>query len=229
MPKPPTRPYVTINMAMSADGKISTRRREPFSLGSKEDRYLMDKLRARADAVVIGARTLKLDGWAIRVRDAGLRAKRRRRTGTPHPLNVVLSTQLAFPATAQFLTHGKTDKLIITSSAASTAKVRRLEKIVEVVVLPQKRIDPRRVLEILSKRGMKKVLVEGGGELNFSFFSADLVDEIYITVAAKIIGGRAAPTVVDGDGFLAVSHVALELVSSRRRGDEVFLRYRVVR
>jgi 2,5-diamino-6-(ribosylamino)-4(3H)-pyrimidinone 5'-phosphate reductase len=228
MPEPFKKPHVSINMAMSADGKISTRRRETFSLGSSEDRRLMDVLRARCGAVVIGAQTLALDGWAIRVRDAAIRRKRAASGKPPHPLNVVVSTELDLPGRAQFFTFEDTEKLVITTKKASPSRIKRFEKVSEVVVIPRSRVKPADVLEILARRGIKKVLVEGGGALNFSFFRDNLVDELFVTVTPRILGGSDAPTPVDGAGFLADSHVHLELVSSRRRGDEMFLRYRVL-
>lgn len=223
----PTRPHVAINMAMSADGKITTFRRERFSLGSPADRRLMDVLRADSDAVIIGARTLRLDGWPIRVRDPRIRRSRVRSGRPPHPLNVVLTTRLDVPEDARLLNDPETEKLLVTTRLAPRARVERFRRLAEVHVLPAKRIRPVRVLDLLARRGVRRVVVEGGGELNFSFFRGGLVNEIYITVTPRIIGGASAPTPVDGEGFLRATHVRLELVSARRKGEEVFLRYRV--
>jgi len=217
--------HVTINMAMSADGKVSTARRQTVALGSPWDRYLMDVLRARADAVVIGARTLSLDGWAIRVRSEALRKRRLRQKGSPHPLNVVLSTDLEIPSNAHFFTFPETGKLVITTRKAPERRVRRFRALSEVLVLPAARIRPGDALEALAERGARRVLVEGGGTLNYSFFRDKLVDEIFLTVTPKVVGGSAAPTPVDGAGFPKGAFVGLKLVSSRRRGDEVFLKY----
>lgn len=221
--------HVTINMAMSADGKVSTARRETVSLGSPWDRHLMDVLRSRADAVVIGARTLSLDGWAIRVRSDAVRERRLRRNRTPHPLNVVVSTELQLAAATQFFTFPDTQKLVITTRRAPESRVRRFRKLAEVLVLPTARVRPRDVLLALADRGARRVLVEGGGTLNYSFLRDKLVDEIFLTVTPSIIGGSAAPTPVDGAGFPKGSFVGLKLASSRRRGDEVFLKYCVIK
>jgi 2,5-diamino-6-(ribosylamino)-4(3H)-pyrimidinone 5'-phosphate reductase len=229
MPRKPRKPHVGVNMAMSADGKVSTYRRETFSLGSPRDRRLMDILRARADAVVIGARTLKLDGWAIRVRDRAIRKRRVEHGGRPHPLNVVVSTDANLPLKSEFFTHAETDKLVITTRRAPERRIRRLRKIAEVTVLPANRIGASDVLDVLAKRGARRVLVEGGGTLNFSFFRDGLVDEIYITVTPRILGGAGAPTPVDGKGFLKDTQIQLRLATVRRRGDEVFLKYCVVK
>ena len=223
------RPHVGVNMAMSADGKVSTSRRETFSLGSPWDRYLMDILRARADAVVIGARTLSLDGWAIRVRNAAVRRRRLKQHRPPHPLNVVVSTDLQLSTAAEFFSCPETEKLVVTTRRASETHVRQFRRLAEVTVLSTGRIRPRDVLEVLAERGIRRVLVEGGGTLNFSFLRDNLVDEIYLTVTPLVVGGRTAPTPVDGRGFLKDSLVRLKLVSSRRRGDEVFLKYCVVK
>lgn len=223
------RPHVGVNMAMSADGKVSTVRRESFSLGSPWDRYLMDILRARSDAVVIGARTLQLDGWAIRVRHPAVRKRRLKQRRPPHPLNVVVSTDLDLPPEAEFFSFPETEKLVVTTRRATVARVRKFRRIAEVVVLPAGRIRPRNVLSVLWERGIRRVLVEGGGTLNFSFFRDNLVDELFLTVTPVIVGGGAAPTPADGQGFLKDDLVRLKLVSSRRRGDEVFLKYCVVK
>lgn len=222
------RPRISINMAMSADGKISTRHRETFSLGSPEDRRLMDVLRARADAVIVGATTVRHDGWAIRVRSREIRERRLARRGSPHPLNVVVSHGLDLPAKSQFFTHPRTERLVITTKAAPEARVKRFGKLAEVLVLPRKTIRAVDIVDAVAARGGKRLLVEGGGALNFAFFDEGLVDELYVTITPRIIGGADAPTPVDGRGFLVAAQKHLELVSSRRRGQEVFLKYRVV-
>lgn len=214
---------------MSVDGKIATRGREPFSLGSPEDRHLMDQLRARADAIVIGSGTLRVDPWPLRVRNPGIRARRVQRGRPRHPLNVVLSRSLDFSTRTRFFTHPRTQRLVITTRSAPKARREYFERVAEVCVLRGARIRPPEVLQVLAARGVARVLVEGGGEVNFSFFAAGVVDEVYITVTPRILGGADAPTVVDGRGFLKAAHPRLELVTSRRRHDEVFLRYRVVR
>jgi 2,5-diamino-6-(ribosylamino)-4(3H)-pyrimidinone 5'-phosphate reductase len=227
MPESVLRPRVAINVAMSADGKISTHRRERISLGSAEDRRLMDALRARHDAVIVGATTVRLDGWAIRVRDRTIRERRLARGLPPHPLNVVLTTRLDLSPDCQFFTHPRTQRLIVTSRQAPPGRIRRWKTHGEVWVTRGRTIRPAAVLAELGRRGCKRVLLEGGGELNFAFFRERLVDELYITVTPRILGGRDAPTPADGPGFVASTQTRLELVSSRRRGDEVFLRYRV--
>jgi riboflavin biosynthesis pyrimidine reductase len=117
---------------------------------------------------------------------------------------------------------------VITTRRASPRRVARFGRLAEVVVLPRRQVRAADIVRTLEERGQCRILVEGGGELNFAFFKENLVDELYVTVTPRIIGGADAPTPVDGAGFLRAALKTLELVSSRRRGDEVFLRYRVM-
>jgi riboflavin-specific deaminase-like protein len=221
------RPHVSVNLAMSLDGKISTYRREQIVMGTEHDRRLMDVLRSKADAVIIGAGTVRHDGHPIAIRYDDLKEKRLARGLSPHPINVVLSRGLDLPASKRFFKAKDTEKIIYTTRMAPAARVRRLGKLAEVVVLPKKSLQPRDVLEDLGTRNVKKVLLEGGGELHFAFEKDEVVDEIYLTLTPKLLGGVAAPTVLDGRGFTAAAHPSLQLISSRRVGDELYLRYRV--
>lgn len=221
------RPYVTVNMATSLDGRISTRRRETVTLGTRNDRHLMDVLRWRSDAVIVGAGTVRSDGYPVLVRDPAVRRRRPRRDPL-HPVNVVLSRGLDMPVTRGIFQHADTRKLVFTTRAAPANRVRRFERVAEVVVLPGRTLPPRAVLSELWRRGLKRVLLEGGGELHYAFAREGCVDEIYVTLTPHLIGGPA-PSLLDGRGFLWEEHPRLELVSSRRVGDEVFLRYRVRR
>jgi len=213
-------------MATSLDGRITTRTREHITLGTRHDRHLMDVLRSRCDAVIVGAGTVRHDGFPVLVRDAAVRRARVARGRPPHPLNVVLSRSLDLPVARDIFRRPDTEKVIFTSSLAPRARVQRFARIAEVVVLRGRTVKPAAVLRELGARGMKNVLLEGGGELHFAFAREHLVDEIYVTITPRLIGGDA-PSLLDGRGFLKKDHLELELVSHRRIGDELFLRYRV--
>lgn len=220
-------PNVVVNMAVSLDGRITTRARERVSLGSERDRRLMDELRARADAVIVGAGTVRHDGYPIVIRYDDLRARYARRHRTPHPVNVVLSRALDLPLRSRFFASKETRRIIFTTTLAPESRVRRFAAVAEVVVLPGHALSPKRVVKELHARGLRRVLLEGGGEVHFAFAKAGLVGEIYVTVTPRLIGGKNAPSLLDGAGFLWKEHVALRLVSAKRAGEEVFLRYRV--
>jgi 2,5-diamino-6-(ribosylamino)-4(3H)-pyrimidinone 5'-phosphate reductase len=223
------RPHVSVNMAMSVDGRISTRRREHITLGTAHDRLLMDRLRSANDAVVVGAGTVRHDGFPILVRDDATREARVARGRAPHPVNVVLSRSLDLPTNRPLFKRSDTEKIVVTTRRATAARIRRISRVAEVVVLPRQTLSPTAVLDLLWDRGMKKVLLEGGGEVHFAFARERVVDELYITVTPRLIGGTEAPSILDGRGFLKDEHVRLTLVSCRRIDDELFLRYRVKR
>ena len=223
----PARPHVSVNLAMSLDGKISTYRREQIVMGTEHDRRLMDVLRCKTDAVIIGAGTVRHDGHPIVLRYEDLKENRLAQGLSPHPINVVLSRGLDLPASKAFFKTKDTEKIIYTTRMAPAALVTKLGKLAEVVVLPKKSLRPLDVLEDLRSRNVKNVLLEGGGALHFAFEKDGVVDEIHVTLTPKLLGGVGAPTVLDGKGFTAASHPSLELVSSKRIGDELYLRYRV--
>jgi 2,5-diamino-6-(ribosylamino)-4(3H)-pyrimidinone 5'-phosphate reductase len=213
-------------MAVSLDGKISTRKREQITLGTRHDRHLMDVLRARSDAVIVGAGTVRHDGYPVLVRDTAVRRRRMAAGRPPHPVNVVLSTELAMPIDRPIFERDGIRRIIYTTGAAPESRIRRFGRVAEVVVLRTRSVTPRAVLRDLHGRGMKRVLVEGGGELHYAFAKDHLVDEVYVTLTPRLIGGDA-PSLLDGRGFLKKDHLKLKLVSTRRVGDELFLRYRV--
>jgi len=214
-------------MAMSLDGKITTYRRERMTLGTRNDRKQMDELRAESDAVIIGASTLRLDGYPILVRTPAIRRRAETNRSPAHPLNVVLSTSLNLPTNRPFFQHPDTERIVFTTREAPASRVRRISKFAEVVVLPRRTLSPSAVLEKLAERGVKTVVLEGGGEVHFAFAREGVIDEVYVTLTPRLLGGAGAPTILDGRGFLAADHLQLRLVSVKQIGSELFLRYRV--
>ncbi len=219
------RSHIIVNMAVSVDGRINSRTRERFALGSEHDRRLMDVLRERADAVLIGAGTVRHDGHPMLLRYPDLVAKRVKRGETAHPVNVVLSGDLDLPL-GRFFASDATRRIVFTTRRANAARIRKFERVAEVVVLPGKHPSPARVVDELGKRGLRKLILEGGGGVHFPFAKAGLVDEWYITITPRLIGGRNAPSFLDGEGFVKKDHIQLKLVSLRRVKDELFLRYK---
>ncbi|HEX5132638.1 MAG TPA: dihydrofolate reductase family protein [Candidatus Krumholzibacteria bacterium] len=223
----PTAGKISVNMAVSVDGRITTRRREHFALGGEHDRRLMDELRVGADAVIVGAGTVRHDGYAMKIRYPDLRARRTRQKGAPHPVNVVLSSSLDIPIRSHFFQAVGVDRIVFTGRDAPAARVKRFARVADVVVLPARTLSPRAVVREMNRRGLHDLLLEGGGEVHFAFAKAGLVDELYVTVTPRLIGGTEAPSLLDGAGFLWKDHLHLKLESVRRKGDDVFLHYRV--
>lgn len=225
---PQNRPFIVMNVAISVDGKISTVRRDTLQFSSASDRDMMDEIRAQADAVLVGARTIRAeDPPPVRIRKRKRREARTDAGKPPHPLSIVLSRSLNLPLKGRYFSDRQVARLVVTPMNASGEAADRVLPFAEVCRIGQDSVDLRALCEYLKRRGVERLLVEGGGDVNMAFFRENLMDEIYITVCPVIIGGVDAPTPVDGAGFHADELPKLELIDHRRTGDELFLHYRV--
>jgi 2,5-diamino-6-(ribosylamino)-4(3H)-pyrimidinone 5'-phosphate reductase len=222
------RPFVYVNMAMTADGKITSATREYPRFTSSDDRLNMDRLRAEADAVLIGAGTLRADDPPLHVRDPAM-AEHRRALGKDAPLLSVLVTASAAvdPAAGFFAAGPDGTRIVATVENAPADRVGNLERLAEVWRVGRDAVDLDALLACLAERGVRRLLVEGGGELNWHFIRAGLVDEIHLTVAPALLGGREAPTWIEGTGLAMEEQRRLRLLDVRRVEDELFLRYAV--
>lgn len=208
------RPRVMVNCAMSPDGKIAGTERRQLRISSPEDLDRVRRLRMECQAILVGAGTVLADDPHLTVK--GLPPERQ-------PLRVVLDPRGKVPDSAMVLDH-RARTLMVTLEDCS-----RLYRGAEVVRLGKGAIDLNALLGVLEERGVKDLLVEGGGETIYSFFRAGLVDVYSVFIGDFIIGGREAPTPVDGEGFRTGEHVPLRLVSLERLGYGVHLTYEVRR
>ena len=226
---PDRRPYILLNYAMSLDGKISTEDRDPVRFTSGIDRRLMDEIRADVDAVLIGAGTLRAEDPPVRIQAAKRRDERTRMGKSPHPVSIILSRSMRIPSEGRYWKDGQVERIIATAVQTPADRSLPFQEKAEVIRTGETSVDLNELCRMLSDRGIRRLLVEGGGEVNMAFWAAGLVDEVYLTLCPVVIGGRNAPTAADGTGFDADRFRKLRLVESRRVGQEFFLRYRVVR
>jgi len=218
------RPYVFINSAMSADGKISTVARKQVRISGEDDLRRVDALKADVDAVMVGVGTVLADDPKLTIKSMALKRTRMGQGRTESPLRVVVDSRARTPPTAAVL---GSNALIATSQQAPRHRVEELETRAEILVVGERKVDLAALLERLKGRGVESLLVEGGATLNFALLSLGLVDEIYTYVGNIIIGGSAAPTLVDGEG-LTNDFVKLNLQEVRQIGDGVLIKWRVV-
>jgi 2,5-diamino-6-(ribosylamino)-4(3H)-pyrimidinone 5'-phosphate reductase len=217
---------VVVNAAVSADGKLSTRRREQLAISGPEDFARVGRLRADSDAVMVGVGTVLADDPHLTLDALELQAERSAAGDPPQPARVVADSRARTPADAVVLDDAA-PTCVLVADAASAADVAALEDAgAEVVAAGDERVALPAALEALEARGVESLVVEGGGELLFSLFAADLVDELRLFVGGLIVGGREAPTLVDGEGFVD-SFPALELTDVDRLDDGVVLTWRV--
>ena len=219
-------PFVYVNFAITADGKIAPANRvfKPFS--SKADQELLMELRTRADAVMAGARTV--DRYPANLGPGGKqrREKRKRLGFSEYNLRVVVSGSGTLDAKAEIFKHRFSPIVVLVSERISPRNLRKLQSLAdEVKVCGRDEVDFVEALRWLREKWkVKRLLCEGGGALNEALFRAGVVNELYLTVSPVVFGGRNAPTLADGKG---IEHLAdatrLKLKSYRRVADELFL------
>lgn len=214
---------VIINSAISADGKISSFQRRQVRISGKADLERVDVLRAKSDAIMVGVGTVLADDPGLRVKSERRRKERVDQGKSENPLRVVTDSLARIPSSAQVLGEGC---IIAVSAAAPQERVTNLTDRCEVVQCGDRRVDLRELLMILHEKGVELLMVEGGGTLNWSMVSEGLVDEIYTYIGALIIGGKDAPTLVDGTGY-ALNFPRPKLISVERLDDGALLRWRL--
>lgn len=229
-----TKPRVIVNLAVSVDGKIDSAAREGAGFSSRLDRDRVDQTRAEADALVVGAGTLRSENPPLFVRDPQRRSERRAAGRSEHLIVVVVSASGRLPADARFLADPAEERWLVVPETLAHGALAPLAAHVEagrlrIARLGAERVDAAALVDGLAERGARVVLVEGGGETIASFLEADLVDEVRITLCPTLIGGRSAPGAVGGEGWALAERRRLVLESVERVGSELFLRYLVER
>lgn len=225
------RPRVQINMAMTLDGKITSAEREYPKLTKPYDRVNMDRIRAQNDAVLVGAQTLRADNPNLHVRTAEMRDYRKQLGHDRGLLKIAISASLQLDWGRIFSDDPDGGGLLVATVDDSPAEIRDrlLERGIEVWTIGSGQVDLSELLRRLHQRGVERLLVEGGGELNWEFVRLDLVDEFFVTLAPSLLGGRDAPTIVGGAGLPMADRRELSLVDVHREGDELYLHYAVRR
>jgi riboflavin-specific deaminase-like protein len=221
-------PFVFVNMAMTADGKIATANRAIHSFGSPRDLEHLYALRATADAIICGARTVEISQATLGNGGDKFRRRRRQNGLAEYPLRVIVSGSGSISPTAKIFQKRFSPIIILTSERAPAKRLSQLRTLAdEVKVFGKSEVNLRAALRWLKKsRNANRLLCEGGGELNDALFRADLVDELHLTICPQIFGGRLAPTIAEGLGFpkLAVAR-KFALTSLKLKNNELFTSY----
>jgi 2,5-diamino-6-(ribosylamino)-4(3H)-pyrimidinone 5'-phosphate reductase len=223
------RPYTFINVAMTADGKIDTFERKGSAISSRQDKQRVDELRAAADGILVGGKTLLDEQPKLTVKSEALREGRVQRGQSPNPIKVGVATVADIPLESDFIKTGDTRVVIFTTSQTSKTQIEILRMYgVEVFVDDAPRVDLNKMMEMLKKIGVDHLMVEGGGTMNFELMRLGLVDELMIYVAPMIFGGANAPTLADGLGLTRSDALALKLQTIEPHEDGgILLRYKL--
>jgi 2,5-diamino-6-(ribosylamino)-4(3H)-pyrimidinone 5'-phosphate reductase len=217
-PKPSKRPHVILVAAMTLDGKIASKS-GGSKISSDDDLKELHRLRSHADAVMIGIGTELNDNPNLTVRKVKGKS----------PTRIVVDSTARTPPDSRILSNGGPHVIVAASKNAPKARLQKLRQAgAEVVCCGATKVDLKTLLSRLRRKGIKKVLLEGGGNLNWSMLANGLVDEIQVTVAPLILGGREATTLVEGPGITNIERaIKLDLTRFESAGHEIVLNYKV--
>lgn len=227
-----SRPYVFVNMAMTADGKVDTVERQGARISGPADTVRVDRLRAESDAVMVGGRTLLAEDPRLTVRDPDLVAERVNAGRPAQPMKVGIVSALevdTLDREGAFLREGGGRVVLCTSERSDPLAMDQLREAgAEIVVAGSERVDLAASLAALAEMGVERLMVEGGGTLAAGLLEAGLVDELQLAIAPLLFGGAGAPTPVGGDGWPRGEAIGLQLLESRTSADgDVVVRYGV--
>ena len=224
------KPFTFINVAVTADGKMDTYERHGAAISSATDKVRVDQLRAESDAVMVGGKTLLEEDPKLTVKSEALRVERVARGLTPNPIKVGIVTNADHLPDLDFLNFGSARVVIFTTDKTSKGQVEFLRsRNVEVYVHHTERVDLEKALHTLFELGVKRLMVEGGGTLNFELLRLGLVNELTMYVAPMIFGGESAPTLAAGSGAARSDAIPLKLVASEVHEDGgIVLKYSIL-
>jgi 2,5-diamino-6-(ribosylamino)-4(3H)-pyrimidinone 5'-phosphate reductase len=212
-----SRPHVILSAAISIDGKIATKTGDS-NLSSKIDKIRVHKLRSKVDAILIGQNTLQRDDPVLSVRYAKGR----------NPIRIILDSRGKISSKSKIIkTCNKIPTILAVSKNISNKNLQRLKKYpLEIIVTGENKVNLKQLLKQLEKRKIKKLLLEGGGTVNWEFIKQGLFDEIIVTVTPFLIGGTKSISLVQGLGFSKISKsTKLKLKKIKQQKNELVLHY----
>lgn len=227
MTLPNNRPYTTVVLAMSADGKIADEEKTPARFSSLADKNHLEQQIAAADAVLFGAGTLRAYGSTLRISQPQLIQQRYQQLLPPQPIQIVVSLTGNIDGQLRFFQQPIPRYLLTTIEGAKPwQNSSHFEQIIVCKTSTESKINWLDAVEKISAMGLKRLAVLGGGETVAAMLAADLIDELWLTVCPLLLGGNNAPTPVGGKGFREILAPRLELLSAKVIASEVFLHYR---
>jgi len=222
------RPYVVVNVAMSADGKLSTCERRQVKISGAQDFNRVDRLKAGSDAVMVGIGTVLADDPSLTVKGEECRQHRINRGVCEHPARIVVDSRARIPLDASILHKGSGLRIVAVSEKAEPEKIAQLKHLATVIIAGENEVDLTALMDRLGTMGIRQLMLEGGGELIAGMIRAGLVHEIYTFIGNLIIGGRDAPTLADGEGFVTEDEFTrLTLIEARQIGNGILLHWKV--
>jgi 5-amino-6-(5-phosphoribosylamino)uracil reductase len=217
-------PYTLLSCGMSIDGYLDDAAQDRLLLSNDADFDRVDEVRAGCDAILVGATTIRQDDPRLLVRSPERRAARVARGERPHPVKVTVTGSCDIDPGARFFALGEVEKLVYCATPTVGDARKRLGGVATVVDGGDP-VDLRTVTADLAGRGVRRLMVEGGGSMHTQFLTAGLVDELQLVVAPFFVGDSRAPRFVSDGKFPWGPDHRARLAEVRQIGDVVLLRY----
>jgi len=214
-----SKPKVTLSAAISIDGKIGQKNKQ-IVLSSKADTIRVHKLRSKSDAILVGKNTVQQDDPLLTVRYA--KGK--------NPTRIILDSHGTIKNYSKIIkTCKRVPTMIVVSELVSKSNLNRLQKLpIDVIVCGKTQVNITKLLSILSKKGIKTVLLEGGGTLNRSFLKKNLIDEMVIALTPYVLGSENTVSLFEGISFPSLKmKLPLKLKNVQKSGNEIILNYKI--
>ena len=214
-----SKPKVTLSAAITLDGKIGQKNKH-IVLSSKADKIRVHKLRSKSDAILVGKNTVEQDDPLLTVRYA--KGK--------NPIRIILDSHGTIKNNSKIIkTCKRVPTIIVTSEIISKPNLNRLRKLsVDVIICGKNQVNLTKLLSILSKKGIKTVLLEGGGTLNRSFLKKNLIDEMIIALTPYVLGSKNTVSLFEGLSFPSLKiKFPLKLKNIQKNGNEIILNYKI--
>lgn len=218
------RPYTLLSCSMSIDGRIDSASEKRLLLSNAADFDRVDEVRAASDAILVGAATVRSDNPRLLVRSQARRDERVARGLQPSPVKVTVTGRAKLDPGANFFTAGDSEKLVYCASR-TVDEARDLLGSAATVVDGGQPVGMRRLSEDLYDRGVRRLMVEGGGMVHTQFLTDSLADELHLVIAPFFVGESLAPRFVSDGRFPWNPDRRATLAEVRRIDDVVLLRY----
>ena len=213
-----SKPKITLSAAITLDGKIGLKNKH-IVLSSKSDKIRVHKLRSKSDAILVGKNTVQQDDPLLTVRY--VKGK--------NPIRIILDSNGTIKNDSRIIkTSKRIPTIIIVSEIITKSNLNRLQKLpIDVIVCGKTQVNIAKLLSILSKKGIKTVLLEGGGTLNRSFLKKQLIDEMIIALTPYVLGSKNTISLFEGMSFPELkSKFPLKLKKVQKTGNEIILNYK---
>ncbi|HEY6795524.1 MAG TPA: dihydrofolate reductase family protein [Kineosporiaceae bacterium] len=212
-----------LSAAMSIDGYLDDASPERLLLSNTEDLDRVDEVRAGVDAILVGANTIRRDNPRLLVNSTERRTARLTRGLPEYPLKVTVTKTGSLDESANFW-HSGGERLVLTVDGTAAELADRFKGLADVVSVGLE-FHWGAALDELGRRGVRRLLVEGGGTIHTQLMASDLADELHLAIAPLLVGDPAAPRLLGPAQFPGGSTSRMRLVESRTVGDVVFIRY----